>query len=232
MTAPARTCLLVTGFGAFPGVADNPTESLMRWLDQHRPGRPRGLELVTAVLPVEWSAAPAVLDDLVTQVAPDAMLHFGASRRAGGFRIEQWARNRTSFQSDAVGRRAPAPHVKPGGPRVLRAPFNAAGIALHLQGLGLPSAASADAGRYLCNAIYYLALERCRRERRPRTCLFVHVPAQIAADHARKQPLSLSELHKGALALIDVVAAAAQRSANQSAARLAPAQLQNEGSGP
>jgi pyroglutamyl-peptidase len=195
-------------------VPDNPTGALATWLGQRVPARSSAVEVIATVLPVEWVRAPAILMDLLQRHDPDVSLHFGASRRAKGFRIEQWARNRISPNADAAGRKAVAPEILAGAPRALRAPLPAARLALRLQGLGLPCVASADAGRYLCNAVYSLALERMRREGRPRLCQFVHVPAVIGADE-RADGLSWPGLRKGAMALIEDLAAAARRSAHR-----------------
>lgn len=206
---PAR--VLVTGFGPFPGVPHNPTADLIGWLEDGGAAHCRGAEITTAVLPVQWQAGATRMLDLLQAHAPDVLLQFGASRRATGFRVEQWARNRTSFHPDAGGQRAPGHEVRAGAPRTLRASLPAPRLVIQLQGLGLPAIASTDAGGYLCNAMYFLSLEHIQRSRWPTLCQFVHIPAELAADGPAPEPLTWAGLRKGALALIQTLAASARR---------------------
>lgn len=200
--APVR--MLVTGFDAFPGIPDNPTATLAEWLGRSgQAGDRPNLDLIVSVLPVDWETTPRLLADMIERYDPDVTLHFGASRRAAGFRIEQWARNRTGFAPDAAGRKAARPQVLPGAPRALRAQLPAVPLALGLRALGLPCVASTDAGRYLCNAVYYLALAQAARGGRPRVCQFVHVPAALNPGQGDSATLSWAGLRRGALALVD-----------------------------
>lgn len=204
--------LLVTGFGAFPGVPDNPTARLMDWLQDSREAfLCRRLQIETAVLPVEWHAGPEHLHTLLAEHDPDVALHFGANRNAVGFRIEQWARNTTSHQADARGAAAPASTVLADAPRALRAPLSAIKVARHLRSLGLPAQASRDGGRYLCNTVYFLSLLAARPSGRPRLVQFVHIPDRLHGDDAAHGRLTWQGLRRGTSSLIALVAGEAAR---------------------
>jgi pyroglutamyl-peptidase len=75
--------ILVTGFGKFPGARDNPTAQLVYALGGHRGRLARpGVELETAVLPVNYAEVAGKLEELDETLKPDAILHFGLA--AGG----------------------------------------------------------------------------------------------------------------------------------------------------
>ena len=57
MTA-SRPAILLTGFGAFPGVADNATAALIPQLAAAARERFPEYDVVDDVLPVEWQRAP------------------------------------------------------------------------------------------------------------------------------------------------------------------------------
>ena len=84
--AAARTTVLITGFGPFPGVPVNATMRLVPELAQAAARRFAGVRIATAVLATEWAAAPRRLDQLLAEIAPDLVLHFGVSSRARGLR--------------------------------------------------------------------------------------------------------------------------------------------------
>src|ERR1044071_7316198 len=97
-----RPRVLITGFGPFPGVPENPSgwlaEALTeRWLsaEPHRHIRAR-------ILPTEWEAT-ALMPRLCETLQPDVMLHFGVCAQAKGFRIEHSAHNRVAARADARG---------------------------------------------------------------------------------------------------------------------------------
>src|SRR5690554_802095 len=75
ITAPPR--LLVTGFGAFPGAPENPTEALVRALAEEPPARFGAGALRAAVLPTDYRRSWPALRRLYGAFAPDLVVHFG-----------------------------------------------------------------------------------------------------------------------------------------------------------
>lgn len=213
--------MLITGFGPFPGVPHNPTRDLVHWLAEETQPHRKGVEGIMEVLPVEWETGAMRLRDLLRKHDPHVVLQFGASRRAAGFHIEQVARNRASFLPDVKGERASGREILPGAPRSLRASLPSAPLAIHLQKLGLPALVSSDAGSYLCNALYFHALDWSRQASHAPICQFVHVPAVLGADSPASETLARADLRRGALALIDSLAAAARRRERSAAMRAA-----------
>ena len=174
----ARTTVLITGFGPFPGVPVNATMRLVPELVHAAARVFPGVRITTAILATEWLAAPQRLDHLLAEVRPDLALHFGVSGRARGFEIETRACNRCAASPDASGALPPAGTVREGGAGHLGAGLPVRYLVARLRRRGIPAFVSRDAGEYLCNATLYHALLRAR-EAPGRRVGFIHVPATL-----------------------------------------------------
>jgi pyroglutamyl-peptidase len=176
----ARPRVLLTGFGPFPGVADNPSAWLAETLAE-RPPRDLDAELHARVLPTAWQAAQS-MPRLCQQLQPLVMIHFGVSPRAKTFRIERSAHNRAARRADAHGVLPSAPAIQAEGADRFDTELPAAALAAHLRACGIAAASSRDAGSYLCNCLYYHSLDWARRQPDPRLVLFVHIPPLDVLD--------------------------------------------------
>jgi len=189
--------VLITGFGPFPGVADNPSEWLVRRLQRTLSSRGRRcVAFGFAVLPTEWRALPRLHGRLWARHRPHLALHFGVSARAACLHVEQRAHNLASGRADARGEARETARIARHAPHALASPLSAHAIALHLERRGLPARASHDAGAYLCNMAYFLSLARARAAPGRAAALFVHIPpvGSSAGERAR--------LLQGALAVV------------------------------
>ena len=170
-TQPVR--VLVTGFGPFPGIPYNASASLVLGLAHAAPAP--GLEIATAIIPVVWANARDAAREAAAQFAPHAILHFGVAKRAAGFEVEARAFNRSGLKEDHAGIvRASRPLVRAGRP-VLASTLPAAALVRALRKDGYPATVSRDAGRYLCNALFYWSLNDS--EDKGRLVGFIHMPA-------------------------------------------------------
>ncbi len=175
--------ILVTGFGAFPGAAANPSQAVLRLLarDFARAFARAGLELRTACLPVLHEGAQARVAALTAQHRPDAILHQGLAARRASLSLEARACNRMSLlHADSSGARARQPILEQGGPAARRVRAPLARVLAALRAQGLACVLSNDAGDYLCNqtlhasllgpapAVAFLHLPRPRPPGRPR----------------------------------------------------------------
>jgi len=164
--------VLITGFGPFPGAPENPSA----WLAEALAAKSAviaGVELHAQVLPTEWRAA-ALIHDLYAALQPVLTIHFGLNQRAKGFRIERFAHNRAGARPDASGALPPSHVVKHCGAARLATALPVAQLVRHLKTGGAPAVSSSSAGNYLCNFLYYHALEWA--EANGRHALFVHIP--------------------------------------------------------
>ena len=169
----ARPRILVTGFGPFPGFAENPSAWLVETLAERERAARRALD--ARILPTAW-ADVALIPRLFETLQPHAMIHFGVSARAKAFHIEASAHNRVARRDDARGAMLKARTIRESGPSRFDTPFPAADLAAHLRRSGIAARTSRSAGAYLCNFLYYHSLEWALGQRSVPLVVFVHVP--------------------------------------------------------
>jgi pyroglutamyl-peptidase len=134
-------------------------------------------------LPTEWEAA-ALIQRLCETLQPHVMIHFGVSEQAKNFRIEWSAHNRAAPRPDARGALPASPVISAAGPDRLDTALPAAALARHLKTSGVAAVTSHSAGHYLCNFLYYHALDWAGRQPAPCHVLFVHIPPLSGRDGA------------------------------------------------
>lgn len=162
--------LLVTGFGPFPGIPKNPSAALASRIQAAPRWARLGIEARATILTTSYRAMARELEPAIREAAPDAILMIGVAGRAKGLRVEARAVNRTSILApDAVGFRPTTLTIESGVTARLTRARTAAAVTL-LRRAGCRVRLSQDAGRYLCNAAYWQALDH------PIPVLFVHVP--------------------------------------------------------
>lgn len=175
----ARPTILLTGFGPFPGIPKNATQTLVpRLVKAARPLFPTH-DIVGEILPTEWAAAPERLGRLLERVEAVLVLHFGVSQDVQGFQLELISRNLRTALQDGAGELPASERVIETGPELLAATLPAERIAARLLGLGYPCSTSDNAGSYLCNALLYHSLAAARGRPVPHLAGFVHVPASL-----------------------------------------------------
>ncbi len=195
-TGPAVR-VLVTGFGPFPGMPQNASASMVGALSRS-PTVP-GIELFTEVVPVVWAEARAVTREAIARVRPHAILHFGVSKRLTGFEIETCAVNIGSPRQDHAGVVRPAKPLDRLGKPLLHSTLPPPALLRALRQSGFPVQLSRNAGRYLCNALFYWSLADSAAD--GALVSFVHMPA-LGAEAVAQPQLTLEDATAGAHVLI------------------------------
>jgi pyroglutamyl-peptidase len=178
-----RPRVLLTGFGPFPGVPVNPSGGLAETLAERWRSPEADGGIHARILPTEWEAA-ALIQRLCETLQPHVMIHFGVSEQAKNFRIEWSAHNRAAPRPDARGALPVSPVISAAGPDRLDTALPAAALARHLKTSGVAAVTSHSAGHYLCNFLYYHALDWAGRQPAPCHVLFVHIPPLSGRDGA------------------------------------------------
>jgi pyroglutamyl-peptidase len=167
------TTVLITGFGRFPGAPFNPSGPLALALARRR--RPAFADIRRAVhiFETSYAAVDRELPKLIAKHKPDIVLMFGLAARTPSIRIETRARNAVSILfPDVTGFRPVNRAIAPGQPHARgAAPF--ARLLGAARAARTPSRLSRDAGRYLCNYVYWRALEASRSGT---LAQFIHIP--------------------------------------------------------
>ena len=176
--APRPMRLLVTGFGAFPGMPRNPSAAVVAALARYRAYFARKhIALTTQVLPVLYDLCAA----FSPAPAPDVIVHIGVAGRRKQVSLETRAHYRRSARHpDASGRTPSTLRSGDAAHHAIHGGWNARAFAVALSRAGAPAALSRDAGAYVCNALLYRALDS-----KLAPALFIHIPPARICDTAR-----------------------------------------------
>jgi pyroglutamyl-peptidase len=171
--------VLITGFGPFPGAPFNPSAALVKALVRRRRPALDGIDIGAHVFATSYAVVDRDLAKLLAQ-QPDVVLLFGVAGRRRHFCIETRAQNAVTLLFPDADRKKPRDSIiAPGAPVSLQghAPF----MRLLAAARGcFPSRLSRDAGRYLCNYVYWQALQRTENGH---LVQFVHIPALHKAKY-------------------------------------------------
>jgi pyroglutamyl-peptidase len=209
--------VLLTGFGPFPGAAVNPTTALVRRLARNRRVTAAEVRCVGHVFATRYAAVDDEFAALLAHHRPDAVVMFGLAARRAHVSIEMLARNRVSMVfPDAGGGAARRAVIETNAARDRRGRAPMRSLLAAARGARVDTRLSRDAGRYVCNYVYWRALEAAGRPGGPRLAVFVHVP-RLRRDHARpgrrRRTYSLADLTRAGEAIVRAVIAATHRSA-------------------
>ena len=180
------TTVLITGFRPFPGAPANPTAPLATGLA--RVGRRRGIDCVAHVFATTYAAVDRELPRLIAAHRPDAILMFGLAARRRHVSIEVFARNRMStWFPDASGIVPPRAGIVAGAAAATRGRAEFSRLLAAARAMRVKTLLSRDAGDYLCNYVYWRALEAAASPGGPRRAVFVHVP-RVSPNARRRVP--------------------------------------------
>jgi pyroglutamyl-peptidase len=182
----------ITGFGRFQGVDDNPSCHLARGLATaaiEAAQDPRIRVASARVVEVSMAAADAALADIFQCVPDDSahviIVHLGVAAAAKCFHLEGQAVNDCSFRCpDESGAQPQGKSICPqlALDSFLTTPLPLRVIAARLHEKWHPRVEiSSDAGRFLCNYIYYCSLQHAM-PRKQCYSVFIHVPLHTVID--------------------------------------------------
>lgn len=194
----AVTTVHVTGFKKFHGVAENPTEKIVRNLQSFMESRgmPKGLVLGSCtVLEAAGQGGLGPLNELLESAvlgrdcgSPNQgqviLLHFGANSGSHRFAIENQAVNEATFRCpDELGWKPQRVPIMSSDGSILnkrQTTLPVKEISKSLQQMGYDVMPSDDAGRFVCNYVYYHSLRFA--EKHGIKSLFVHFPLFLAIE--------------------------------------------------
>jgi pyroglutamyl-peptidase len=205
------TTVLITGFGRFPGAPFNPSGPLARALGKRRRPALDGVERTVHIFETSYAAVDRDLPKLLAKHKPDVVLMFGLAGRTPLVRIETLARNgRSILFPDVTGYRPDARAIAKGKPH-MRGPAPFARLLGAARASRVRARLSRDAGRYLCNYIYWRGLEASRSG--TPLVQFIHIPpvARTPRLPAKKRRVSQAALLGAGEAILLALLAAQRR---------------------
>ncbi|EQC41652.1 hypothetical protein SDRG_01610 [Saprolegnia diclina VS20] len=171
--------IIVTGFGQFGKIVENPTTTLAQKL--------KGNANATEVFVLEVSAdglnealAPYWAEAEASD-EPFIFLHMGVSHKGTAINLEQVGYNVADFRiPDMRGWEPAAEPIAPNGPESYSTNLPVEDLAA---ALGPHTNVSTDPGRYICNYVYYKSLA-VTHAKANQHALFVHVPEFTVVSEA------------------------------------------------
>lgn len=207
---PPAVTIHVTGFKKFHGVAENPTETIVSNLKEYvkKRGLPKGVILGScniletagqgALVSLYQTLQEAVVKD--ENGSPNSggiiWVHFGVNSGATKFAIENQAVNEATFRCpDEMGWKPQRIPIIPADGAISRAretSLPVGEITKALAKMGYEVMTSDDAGRFVCNYVYYHSLRFA--EQNGIKSLFVHVPLFFTIDEETQMQFAASLL--------------------------------------
>nr|VDD37005.1 unnamed protein product [Brassica oleracea] len=204
---PKAITIHVTGFKKFLGVSENPTEKIANNLKSYveKRGLPSGLSLGSCtVLETAGEGAKSQLYEVLESSVVDkstngtvVWLHLGVNNGSAKFAIERQAVNEAHFRCpDQLGWQPQRLPIVAEDGNILKAKETSCStesIFKSLKSKGFDVVLSDDAGRFVCNYVYYHSLRFA--EQKGRKSLFVHVPLFSKIDEDTQMQFVPSQIN-------------------------------------
>lgn len=165
--------LLLTGFEPFLEHRHNPTESIVREMDEDVVG---DYEIIGRVLPVDYQYASDRLLQYVEECQPNAIIMLGLAADRTKVTPERIAINVNDSLQDNNGNSPEDEPIVEGGPAAYFSTLPIKRMTDALLQNGIPAEVSNTAGTYLCNNVMYSVLHALEQKGIDTPAGFVHVP--------------------------------------------------------
>jgi len=198
--------VLLTGFEPYGGMRSNPAYATMQALSGETIG---GHVVVGRPLPVSLARIGAVIDELLQETRPQAVISLGLAPGEPVIRLERVGLNLADFDlGDNEGLTSRDMAVSQQGSAARWASLPLRRIEAALLANGIPARLSETAGTYLCNACLYNFLEKLEDKAVP--CGFIHVPMtpELAAEAIAKRQYDGMDRQRLSSMSLDLIIAA------------------------
>jgi pyroglutamyl-peptidase len=198
--------LVLTGFEPFGESKINPSEQVVRALKREKF---RGIELRTAILPVDRKRGPETLIRAVERIKPDAVLCLGEAQRRMVISIERVAINLLDFRiADNAGKKIVDEPIVRDAPAAYFTTLPVRKMYDAVRKANVPAELSLSAGAFLCNQVTYALLHHIAENDLNIRAGFVHLPAlpaQVVTRDVQIPSMSLDTMIVGIRAAIRAI---------------------------
>ena len=168
--------ILITYFGAFEGVAENPTAYLANELQLWAHAELPDTRLITAELPVIFGESRTELSRVLERERPDAVISLGVAVGRDKVSLERVAINCDDARiADNSGHQLRDTPIVPGAPAAYFSTLPIREIFNEAEACNLPVEISNTAGTFVCNHVFYALMHSLAGTGIPAG--FIHVPA-------------------------------------------------------
>ncbi len=196
----SNTRVLVTGFEPFGGASLNPSQLLVEELAKQKLP---GVDLITAILPVEFDRAAEILLAKIQEFSPSVVISFGQAEGRSSITPEKIAINLDDARiADNSGDARKQKEIVAGGADGYFSTLPVEKIVSALNEAGVPANLSLSAGSFVCNHIFY-RMQHALLGQGIKSG-FIHLPLvpEQSAEFPNQPTLSLEQMLVGAKAAI------------------------------
>lgn len=200
----ARTkTLLLTAFEPFGGEARNAALDAVSRV----PETLGGLRIVKLTAPTVFGGSVDAVTEAVKRLRPDAVLMVGQAGARSVLTPERSAVNRMDARiPDNAGNQPTGRPIMPDGPAFYESTLPVDAMLRAIRAAGVPAEASCDAGRFVCNQLFYGVRHYLEENKLPIPAGFLHVPRSEEQAEAGRPCLPLSKIVDGLIAAILAIA--------------------------
>ncbi|KQL37880.1 peptidase C15 [Bacillus sp. FJAT-25509] len=196
--------LLLTGFEPFLNFSINPTEEIVKELNDQVVG---SYQIIGKVLPVDFNTAGNELLNLFHTYNPSAVISLGLA--GGRYKItpERIAINCNDGAADNKGNKFDGAKIDAEGPDGLFSTLPIQKVVNELNNHKFPAEISDSAGTYLCNNVMYQMLNELKKINKQIPSGFIHIPAshEMAVIDRKLPSWSQSDLMNAIKLVIEVI---------------------------
>lgn len=207
VSAKTITCLL-TGFDAFGTNKVNPTELVVASFPDSLITKPSGpssrvkeIHIEKLILPTAgikgWKALKSALDDTVKRSHyPIYIVMTGLAQKREWLNLERFAINIKDYGlPDNSGHQPLDKPINKNAPDLLRTNIDLAALNSAIKKAGYPSVISNHAGTFICNELYFQALNYALSQPKIKSVIFVHLPSekQFAQSAAKSKKRAIAD---------------------------------------
>jgi len=188
--------ILLTGFDGFGGLSANPSRVVTQQMAE-RANRDGRQDLLTEILPVEFSASGERIRELIRENHPSAVVLTGVSAGLGAIGFERVALNLDDTgEPDNAGDKPEGRIIVPAGPAAYWSTLPIGRFRKALNALNIPASVSNHAGTFVCNHAFYEARHEVEQSGTGAMCGFIHLPlmseqAEASAFGSPGMPLTV-----------------------------------------
>ncbi len=167
---------LISGFEPIFGIKRTPSGELVKSIASGSIILP-SIQISGVVLPQIFRRSFEILKHHITTDKPDYIIMLGASPKASGVRLEQFAIN---IEDSRSGDNSRIPvfnrFIYPESPAAYSTSVDLKWLLHKLKTKNIPSEISYNAGTHTCNSLYYEVLHHIKSCDLPTKALFIHIP--------------------------------------------------------
>ena len=200
--------ILLTGFEPFGDLKVNPSQAILESISE-RQTLCNLHEINTIILPVRFDSAGARIKKTIQEFKPDVILSLGLSGSSDSITLERKAMNLKQDVELQNTKNIKGPTViLLGCPISYKSTLPLDRIYRSLKDRNIPVSISDDAGRYVCNYVFYLACHQIKLLENSGKTGFIHVPLmseQILEPTADVPSLPLSLMVNAIESCIEII---------------------------